>query len=145
MGKPDVFSRTYEDLDQALKNACIKYENAQVRKGLRVTRIALVYTPKEAPYFEIDVDEEVKVRGQKVKAVLPETIPTPCLHAATVCNGRGQLECILCDRLVDLCGDPGCPKCNLDLEPVPDTQRSSRYPAALDTTEDDEKDTPRKL
>jgi hypothetical protein len=137
VGKADLFSRTYENLDQELKNACLKYENAQARKGLRVTRISIVYTPKEAPYFEIDVDEEVKIKGQRVKVVAPKK---PCKHTTATCNGLGQLDCVQCDQTTGVCTDIKCPKCEgKDDEPVPTTLRSSRFPAVLEDDDEDDK------
>lgn len=138
MGKPDLFSRTYENLDQELKNACLKYEQAQARKGLRVTRVALIYTPKEAPYFEIDVDEEVKIKGQKV-SIPPEPragVRPRCVHPSTICNGLGKLECILCDAIVRDCDDSSCAKCRDDADSPP-TLRSARFPV-VEVAEDDE-------
>lgn len=135
-GKPDIFSRTYENLDQELKNACLKYEASQLRKGLRVTRISIVYTPKEAPYFDIDVDEEVKIKGQKVKLSPPKKA---CEHLTATCNGIGQLNCVKCDFTTGACTDVKCYKCEgKEDEPVPPTLRSSRFPPMVGDEDDED-------
>lgn len=135
MGKPDVFSRTYENLDQELKNACLKYEQSQLRKGMRVTRISIVYTPKEAPYFDIDVEEEVKVKGSRPRVVAE---PKVCWHETSTCNGLGQLNCVRCDLTTGHCTDVACHKCEgKEDEPIPPTLRSSRFPAAVEEDEDE--------
>ncbi len=140
MGKADVFSCTYENLDQELKNACLKYEASQAKKGLRVTSIVLRFTPKEAPYIEIDVDEEVKIKGQRVKvASVPPKSAVKCKHPSTVCNGLGQLECVMCDLSVKGCKDEMCNRCGTKSdEAIPPTLRSSRFPGVIE--EEDELD-----
>lgn len=137
MGKPDVFSTVYENLDQELKNACLKYEASQLRRGLRVTRISIVYTPKEAPYFDIDIDEEVKIKGQKVKAAPRARI---CVHETSVCNGIGQLNCLMCDLTTGRCTEEDCWRCEgKEDEPVPPTLKSSKF-KVVPARDDDELD-----
>lgn len=142
--KPNIFSRVYENLDQEIKNACLKYERVQSKKGLKVTKISLIFTPDKEPYFEIDIDEEEKLK--KLRAfneppviVAPTPMRLPCDHEQSICNGLGRDECVLCEKDMGVCGVDKCPRCADDAD-APPTMRSSRFPVVPEVDEDEEEE-----
>jgi hypothetical protein len=142
MSKADTFSRPYEKLDQELKNACLRYEQAVAKKGLKLVRISLTYTPNADPFFDIDVDEEPKIkrtRNHNPTIPPPPKLPSACTHSKALCDGQSRIECLLCDEKLGDCPDPACERCQgKDVEDPPSILPSGKFPIVPEEDEEDE-------